>query len=170
MSELIASAVFENNLAATAVLTQILSADTTVINNAVDAINGEIIPGDALDKLAVTDASKADIKKAIEAYTVDVDDAPLSAYSGLIEDIGESVEATFKAALDAANEESSADLTAGIALADSNYTDIKAAIAAKGVDMAGVKPSGYDAAIASIETGGIDADSDQYVLARRIFN
>lgn len=148
MSELIASAVFENNLAATAVLTQILRADTTVINNAVDAINGEIIPGDAIDNLALTALSKADIKTAIEAYTVDVDDAPLSAYAGLIEDIGAGVEATFKAALDAANEESSADLTAGIALVDSNYTDIKAAITAAGVDMTGVKPSEYDAAIA----------------------
>ena len=129
---------------------EIADADLTEINNAIDAINGEVITGQALDKLAVTDASKADIKAAIEAYAVDVDDAPLSAYAGLIEDIGDSVEATFKTALDAANEEVSADLTAGIALVDSNYGDIKAAITAAGVDMTGTIPSEYDASVAQV--------------------
>jgi len=56
--------------------------------------------------------------------------------------------ASAKAAVDAANEEPSADLDAGIALVSGNYAAIKAAIAAKSVDMAGVKPSGYDNKIA----------------------
>lgn len=46
--------------------------------------------------------------------------------------------------LDAANEESSADVDAAVALVDSNYVAIKAAIEAKDVDMTGIKPSGYD--------------------------
>lgn len=65
--------------------------------------------------------------------------------------------ANAKAAVDAANEETSADLDAGIALVASNYSDIKAEIAAKGVDMTGVIPSGYDAAIASIPAASGDA-------------
>ena len=60
--------------------------------------------------------------------------------------------------IDTANEEVSADLDAGIALVSSNYSAIKAAIEAKGVDMTGVIPSGYDDKIS--ETGGNAAASD----------
>jgi len=53
--------------------------------------------------------------------------------------------AVIQAALVAVNEESGgATVADDIALVDSNYTAIKAAIVGKGVDMTGVKPSGYD--------------------------
>lgn len=63
-----------------------------------------------------------------------------------------------KADLDAANEETSADLDAGIALVASNYSDIKAAIEAKGVDMTDLIPSDYDDAIASLGGNATAAD------------
>lgn len=62
-----------------------------------------------------------------------------------------------KSALDAANEEASADVDAAIALVDANYGEISAAIAAAGVSMSGVKPSGYHTAIASIVAASGDA-------------
>jgi len=123
----------------------VVSADLILINLKADEINGEIIPGQALDKLAVTESSKADIKAAIEAYSVPVGAIALADYDGKIALIGASVESTIKSGLEVVNEESGgATIADDIALVDSNYQAIKASIVAKGVNMTGIKPSGYD--------------------------
>ena len=65
--------------------------------------------------------------------------------------------APYKSAIDTANEEVSADFDAAAALVTSNYSDISAAIASKGVDMTGIIPSGYDTAIENIPAASGDA-------------
>lgn len=74
----------------------------------------------------------------------------LSAIKDAIYAIGNRIINPIKARVDIVNEEASADIDAAIALVDSNYGAIKAAIEAKDVDMTGVKPSGYDEKIAII--------------------
>lgn len=76
--------------------------------------------------------------------------AKFSDYPDLIAQIKPTIESNVKTAIDTANEEVGVDLDYSISLVASNYSDIKDAITAKGIDMTGVKPSGYDTQIAKI--------------------
>jgi hypothetical protein len=128
---------------------EVVSADLAEAKAAMDAANQQI-SGTLEDGIALAADIYAEVKQAITAAGVDTSGSIPADYADDIALIPGAVEAAFKGDLDAANEEPSADLGAGIALVSGNYAAIKAKIAAKGVDMAGVKPSGYDEKIAVI--------------------
>lgn len=119
------------------------------INTSLDLINEENIDGTTYDKLDYIIDWKNDIKTAIEAYGVSMTSAKPADYDSKVALIGNAVVAPIKTALDTANGEASASVDAAIDLVESNYAAIKAAIT--GVDMTGVKLSGYDEKIAELE-------------------
>lgn len=91
---------------------------------------------------------KEGLKTNIESYGVTVGTAPFDEYPAKVLEIPTTD--SIKTLIDAVNEESGgAAIQDSIDLVDSNYTDIKAAITAAGVDMTGVKPSGYAAKVAA---------------------
>lgn len=112
----------------------------------IDDVNGEVIVGSIDDKFDHTDTLKDEIIQAIEMYGGTVGTEPISPSL-----------ADINTALDEANEEIIGTTpTEKIALVEDNYAAIKAAIEDKGIDMTGVKPSGYDDAIALIEAAPVD--------------
>lgn len=134
---------------ATAIMSRvnIVSADLAQVLLDLDSLNGETIGTTADDKITFAEGWRDDVKDSIAAYGVSMTGAKPADYDSKVALIGAAVTAPIKTALDAANEEASVDLTAGIALVDTNYAEISAAITAAGVSMTGVKPSGYDAKI-----------------------
>ncbi len=101
------------------------------------------------EKIEKLKTIKDDLKTNIESYGVTVGTAPFDEYPAKVLEIPTTD--SVKTLIDAVNEESGgAAIQDSIDLVESNYTDIKAAITAAGVDMTGVKPSGYDAKIADV--------------------
>jgi len=116
---------------------QVVSADLSTINTAIDALNGEVLPGQAVDKLAVTSATKSAIEGAIESKGVDVpSDTAFSAYPGLISDIVQLDITPINTAIDVVNGEIIDDDTlAKLATTNSTKAAIESAIESKGVDV-----------------------------------
>lgn len=127
------------------------------INTSLDLVNEEVVDGIAFDKIDYINGWKADIKAAITDAGVDTSGSLPVDYADDIALIPAATEAAIKADLDAANEEISADVDAAVALVDSNYAAIKTSLENKSIDMTGIKPSGYDDAIASIVIASGDA-------------
>lgn len=63
---------------------EVISADITLINSTIDGINGEVVADETLEKLAVTEQSKADIKSAIEDAGIDMTYIKLCDYGAKI--------------------------------------------------------------------------------------